>query len=159
MPWGNARSLSADETYAVVAFLLNLNDIVGDDFELNDKNLTFIKLPNAAGFFADDRETSEKTFWNKNPCMQRDQDLAGLRLAGCDRALDLRGLEQGGRGMDGDLQLVARRGSDVLGERDQVDRMRIVRRISCRKIPFGLRHCRQRKSRNAGGQRESLCKF
>jgi cytochrome c len=70
MPWGNARSLSADETYAVVAFLLNLNDIVGDDFELNDKNLTFIKLPNAAGFFADDRETSEKRFWNKNPCMR-----------------------------------------------------------------------------------------
>jgi mono/diheme cytochrome c family protein len=70
MPWGNARSLSADETYAVVAFLLNLNDIVKDDFELNDKNLTSIRMPNAAGFFADDRETSEKKFWNKNPCMK-----------------------------------------------------------------------------------------
>jgi S-disulfanyl-L-cysteine oxidoreductase SoxD len=70
MPWGNARSLSADETYSVVAFLLNLNDIVKDDFELNDKNLTSIRMPNAAGFFADDRETSEKKFWNKNPCMK-----------------------------------------------------------------------------------------
>jgi S-disulfanyl-L-cysteine oxidoreductase SoxD len=70
MPWGNARSLSADETYAVVAFLLNLNDIVGDDFELNDKNLTSIRMPNAAGFFADDREISEKKFWSKNPCMK-----------------------------------------------------------------------------------------
>jgi S-disulfanyl-L-cysteine oxidoreductase SoxD len=70
MPWGNARSLTADETYAVVAFLLSLNDVVKDDFELNDKNLTSIKLPNAAGFFADDRETSEKKFWNKNPCMK-----------------------------------------------------------------------------------------
>jgi S-disulfanyl-L-cysteine oxidoreductase SoxD len=70
MPWDNARSLSADETYAVVAFLLNLNDIVGDDFELNDKNLTSIRMPNAAGFFADDRETSERKFWNKNPCMR-----------------------------------------------------------------------------------------
>ncbi len=70
MPWGNARSLSADETYAVVAFMLNLNDIVADDFELTDKNLITIRMPNAGGFFADDRETSEKKFWNRNPCMK-----------------------------------------------------------------------------------------
>jgi S-disulfanyl-L-cysteine oxidoreductase SoxD len=70
MPWGNARSLTADETYAVVAFLLNLNDIVADDFELSHRNLSTIKMPNATGFFADDRETSEKKFWNKNPCMK-----------------------------------------------------------------------------------------
>jgi S-disulfanyl-L-cysteine oxidoreductase SoxD len=75
MPWGNARSLSADETYAVVAFLLNLNDIVPDDFELNDKNLSSIKMPNARGFFADDRETSEKTFWSRNPCMKNCRDV------------------------------------------------------------------------------------
>jgi S-disulfanyl-L-cysteine oxidoreductase SoxD len=70
MPYGNARSLTDDETYALVAFLLNLNDIVRDEnFELNDKNFTSIKLPNAAAFFEDDRETSEKKFWNKDPCM------------------------------------------------------------------------------------------
>jgi len=70
MPWGDARSLSADETYAVVAFLLNLNDIVADDFELSEKNLASVKMPNAGGFFADDRETSEKKFWNRNPCVK-----------------------------------------------------------------------------------------
>jgi mono/diheme cytochrome c family protein len=70
MPWGDARSLSADETYAVVAFLLNLNDIVAEDFELDDRNLASVKMPNAGGFFADDRETSEKKFWSKNPCMK-----------------------------------------------------------------------------------------
>jgi S-disulfanyl-L-cysteine oxidoreductase SoxD len=70
MPWGNARSLTADETYAVVAFLLNLNDIVGDDFELTDGNLASIRMPNAKGFFADDRETSERKFWDRNPCMK-----------------------------------------------------------------------------------------
>ena len=75
MPWGNARSLSADETYAVVAFLLNLNDIVADDFELNDKNLASIKMPNATGFFADDRESAERKFWNKNPCMKNCRDV------------------------------------------------------------------------------------
>jgi cytochrome c len=75
MPWGNARSLSADETYAVVAFLLNLNDIVPDDFELNDKNLASIKMPNVAGFFADDRESAERKFWSKNPCMKNCRDV------------------------------------------------------------------------------------
>jgi cytochrome c len=70
MPFGNAHSLSNDEIYAVVAYLLNLNDIVKDEnFELSDKNFTSIKMPNAGGFFPDDREVSEKQFWKKNPCM------------------------------------------------------------------------------------------
>ena len=70
MPFGNAHSLSDDEIYAVVAYLLSLNDIVKDEnFELNDKNFTSIKMPNAGGFFPDDREVSEKQFWKKNPCM------------------------------------------------------------------------------------------
>ena len=48
MPFGNAQSLSADETYALTAYLLFLNDIVKDeDFELSDKNFTSVKLPNA----------------------------------------------------------------------------------------------------------------
>jgi mono/diheme cytochrome c family protein len=69
MPYGNARSLTDNETYALVAFLLNLNDIVkDDDFELNDRNFTSIRMPNANAFFADDRETSERKFWNGNPC-------------------------------------------------------------------------------------------
>lgn len=76
MPYGNARSLTNDETYALVAFLLNLNDIVKDDnFELNDKNFTSIKLPNAAAFFEDDRETAEKKFWTKDPCMSNCRDV------------------------------------------------------------------------------------
>ncbi|WP_145927409.1 c-type cytochrome [Bradyrhizobium neotropicale] len=76
MPYGNARSLTDDEAYALVAFLLNLNDIVKDEnFELNDKNFASIKLPNAEAFFDDDRETSEKKFWNKDPCMRNCREL------------------------------------------------------------------------------------
>lgn len=70
MPFGNAQSLSADEIYAVTAYLLYLNDIVKDeDFELSDKNFTSVKLPNAGAFYEDDRETTEKAFWGKEPCM------------------------------------------------------------------------------------------
>ncbi|UFX43957.1 cytochrome c [Bradyrhizobium sp. 41S5] len=76
MPYGNARSLTDDEAYALVAFLLNLNDIVKDEnFELSDKNFTSIKMPNADAFFDDDREASEKRFWNKDPCMSNCRDV------------------------------------------------------------------------------------
>lgn len=71
MPYGNAQSLTNDEVYALTAYLLSMNDIVKDEnFELSDKNFTSIKMPNASAFFEDDRETSEKQFWNKNPCMK-----------------------------------------------------------------------------------------
>lgn len=69
MPYGNAQSLSADETYAIVAFLLNMNNLVADDFVLSNENFGKVKLPNAEGFYDDDREKAEKAFWNKNVCM------------------------------------------------------------------------------------------
>ena len=71
MPFGNAQSLSNDEVYAVTAYLLQMNDIIKDaKFELNEKTLPAIKMPNAGQFYDDDRETSEKHFWNRKPCMK-----------------------------------------------------------------------------------------
>ena len=71
MPYGNAQSLSNDDVYALTAYLLSMNDIVKDEnFELNEKNFASIKMPNASAFFDDDRETSEKQFWGKEPCMK-----------------------------------------------------------------------------------------
>jgi mono/diheme cytochrome c family protein len=70
MPYGNARSLSNDDVYALTAYLLSMNDIIKDEnFELNEKNFTSIKMPNASAFYDDDRETAEKQFWKKEPCM------------------------------------------------------------------------------------------
>ncbi len=60
MPYGDAASLTPDETYALVAYLLYLNDITDDDsFRLSQDNLVDIALPNAAGFRADDRPLGE----------------------------------------------------------------------------------------------------
>ena len=56
MPFGNAQSLSPDETYAIVAYLLYLNDVVTDEeFELSKENFTSIKMPNEGGFIDDTR--------------------------------------------------------------------------------------------------------
>jgi len=70
MPFGNAQSLSNDELYAVTAYVLNLNDIVDDKFVLSKATWKQVKMPNAGGFYDDDRETTEKAFWNKSPCMK-----------------------------------------------------------------------------------------
>lgn len=71
MPFGNAQSLDNDQIYAIVAYLLFLNDIVKDQgFELSQSNFASIRLPNADGFYDDDRETAEKHFWNRQVCMK-----------------------------------------------------------------------------------------
>jgi len=56
MPFGNARSLSDDEVYAITAYLLFLNDVVEDEgFMLSSENFTGIKLPNEDNFIGDNR--------------------------------------------------------------------------------------------------------
>ena len=88
MPYGNAQSLSPDEIYALTAYLLYLNDIVKDEeFELSDKNFTSVKLPNAAAFYDDDREATEKAFWSKEPCMK--DCKAEVKITGRAAVLDV----------------------------------------------------------------------
>jgi mono/diheme cytochrome c family protein len=70
MPYGNARSLTDDEIYAITAFLLNQNGIVKDDFVLSKENFSKVRLPNEPAFYDDDREKVERHFWQKDPCMK-----------------------------------------------------------------------------------------
>src|SRR2546429_6375682 len=50
---------SNDELYAVVAYMLFLNDIVDEKFLLSRETFGAVKMPNAGGFYDDDRETAE----------------------------------------------------------------------------------------------------
>ncbi len=69
MPYGDAATLSVDETYALVAYILYLNDIVEDeDFVLNRQNLASIRLPNRPAFHDDDRPQTEYPLF-RNRCM------------------------------------------------------------------------------------------
>jgi cytochrome c len=86
MPFGDAQSLSNDELYAVVAYLLFLNDIVDEKFVLSKDNFTSVKMPNASGFYDDDRETAEKAFWTK-PCMT--DCKADVKITGRARVIDV----------------------------------------------------------------------
>ncbi len=51
MPWTAPKSLSVDETYAVVAYILNLSDIVADDFVLDSTSIREVQalMPNREG--------------------------------------------------------------------------------------------------------------
>jgi S-disulfanyl-L-cysteine oxidoreductase SoxD len=51
MPWTAPKSLSADEVYAVTAYMLNLGNIVPADFTLSDQNIRDVqkRLPNRNG--------------------------------------------------------------------------------------------------------------
>ncbi|UYV35930.1 c-type cytochrome [Rhodobacteraceae bacterium D3-12] len=73
MPFGEAQSLSNDEVYAITAYLLYVNDLVDDDFELSKANFAAQKLPNEAAFYMDDRAKvgGELASFNKpDVCME-----------------------------------------------------------------------------------------
>ncbi|MDF1609438.1 c-type cytochrome [Hoeflea sp. YIM 152468] len=70
MPFGDARSLSDDDVYALTAYLLYLNDIVDDEtFELSKQNFTSVRLPNEGNFIPDDRLSEPHYAKGLEPCM------------------------------------------------------------------------------------------
>lgn len=55
MPYQNPGSLRTNEIYALTAYILFMNDIVGQHQELNEKSLAEVKMPNRDGFVPDPR--------------------------------------------------------------------------------------------------------
>jgi hypothetical protein len=55
MPYDHPESLSADEVYAVTAFVLNLNGIVPENARLDAHSLPKVRMPNRDGFVPDPR--------------------------------------------------------------------------------------------------------
>ena len=69
MPFGNAQTLTDDEVYAIVAYILYSNYLVDEDFVLSDESFAEVELPNADGFIIDDRAETEYAQWTGEPCM------------------------------------------------------------------------------------------
>jgi S-disulfanyl-L-cysteine oxidoreductase SoxD len=53
MPITNPLSLSDDEVYAVSAYVLYLNGVIGEDLQMNAQSLPQVKMPNRDGFISD----------------------------------------------------------------------------------------------------------
>jgi cytochrome c len=75
MPFYEPQSLGNDEVYAVVAYVLYLNDIVGDEFVLTQDNLASIEMPNRDGFFVDPRPDVQNV-----ACMTDCKNPADIRI-------------------------------------------------------------------------------
>jgi cytochrome c len=50
MPWQQPKTLTNDEVYAVTAYILALNKIIGDNDVMNADSLPKVKMPNRDGF-------------------------------------------------------------------------------------------------------------
>jgi mono/diheme cytochrome c family protein len=87
MPFGDSESLTNDELYAVTAYVLNLNDIVDDKFVLSKETWGKVKMPNQGGFLDDDREKTEKIFWDPKPCMKNCR--GPVKITGHAQAIDV----------------------------------------------------------------------
>ena len=52
MPWQQPKSLTADETYAVTAYLLALAKIIGENDVMSAETLPKVRMPNRDGFIS-----------------------------------------------------------------------------------------------------------
>lgn len=109
MPFGVAQTLSADETYAITAYILYSNYLVEDDFVLSNENFLEVEMPNADGFIVDDREESEAHFWNADPCMENCKDSVEItmRAAVLDVTPDEEGAEEAAAESTGETEMAA----------------------------------------------------
>ena len=71
MPWAQPKSLSIEEVYGVTAYILNLGDVLPDNFVLSDKNIAEVQqlLPNRNGV------TTEHALWPGAGMGQRPPDV------------------------------------------------------------------------------------
>ncbi len=68
MPFGEAQSLTHDETYQIVAFLLYMSDIIDEDYDLSHQNIGSVEMPNRDNFFLPDPRPDARTIGGQ-PCM------------------------------------------------------------------------------------------
>lgn len=92
MPFGEAQTLTPDETYAITAYLLYLNEVVEEDFVADKNTLPAVRMPNENGFFV--REEPE--FAAHEPCMK---DCKGaVKIIGRARNIDVTPGDEDGPG-------------------------------------------------------------
>ena len=80
MPFGDAQSLSTDEVYSIVAYILYSNDLVDEDFVLSDANFKDFAMYNKDGFITDDREATEYGMWRTEPCMSNCKESVEITM-------------------------------------------------------------------------------
>jgi hypothetical protein len=86
MPFGQRHSLTTDETYAIVAFILYLNDLIKEDEVLDAKKLVAIRMPNRDGFISPDPRPDMPA---SAPCMENCRKGAPVKITSRAKDLDV----------------------------------------------------------------------
>ena len=77
MPMPTPHTLSADDVYALTAYILNLNDIVPNEFVSDRDSLPKVKMPNRDSFIWTDPRPDTMA----KPCMSACVDPADIKFA------------------------------------------------------------------------------
>jgi mono/diheme cytochrome c family protein len=85
MPMQAPRSLSADDVYALTAYILNLNDIVPSEFIADRDSLPKVKMPNRDSFVWTDPRPDTMA----KPCMSACANPADVRIISTAEGLGL----------------------------------------------------------------------
>ncbi|SEK17979.1 c-type cytochrome [Pacificibacter marinus] len=81
MPFGAAQTISDDDVYAMVAYILYSNDLVEEDFVLSQDNFLEVEMPNADGFIIDDRpQTEYSQFTSDTACYDNCKDSVEITM-------------------------------------------------------------------------------
>jgi len=80
MPFGQASSLTNDETYAIVSYLMYVNNLVDEDFVLSNENFTEVRLENEDNFFMDDRLETEFPLFTQEACMTNCKETVEITM-------------------------------------------------------------------------------
>ncbi len=90
MPFTNSQSLTNDEVYSLVAYLLALNKVIPEDKVLSKANLAAIEMPNRNGFSCDSRPDTSNAKCMEGCAVPGDAnfDLGKLAERGSDSQVD-----------------------------------------------------------------------
>ena len=85
MPFPAPHSLSADDVYAITAYVLNLNNLVPNDFVADKDSLPKVRMPNRDGFiWTDHRPDTHDT-----ECMTNCRNPADVKIVSTAQGKDL----------------------------------------------------------------------
>ena len=84
MPFGYAQSLTAQQVYAITAYILAVNDIIDSDQIMNAQTLPAVKMPNRNGFIRGDQSDIHAT-----ACMANCKDEVTIKSRASENPINI----------------------------------------------------------------------
>ena len=80
MPFNMPRSLTDNEVYALTAYILSINKLIGDNDVIDAKSLPQVKMPNRDNYIIPYPDRIEMIIWRRERCAVRGDRTRGLSV-------------------------------------------------------------------------------